>query len=75
MLRGLKPIVTGLILGLATAASLTRLIGELLFGVSPTDPTTLFSMTALLFAAAFVACAVPVRRALAINPIETLRHE
>lgn len=70
-------ILTGVGVGVGVTVSLaaTRMLKGLLWGVSPTDPAT-FALVAMgLAAAALLACYVPARRALAINPIDTLRVE
>jgi putative ABC transport system permease protein len=65
----------GVTLGLAGAAALTRLMASLLFEVSPLDLPTYIAGAALLLLAAVLASAVPVRRALAKDPMESLRSE
>jgi len=72
--RGLAMAVTGLGLGLAGALATTRYLQSLLFGVAPTDPTVLFASAALLLLVAFVACLVPARRAVRIEPMIALRE-
>ena len=65
----------GLLAGLAGAIALTRLLGGLLYGVSPTDPLTFGLMTALLFGTALAASWVPARRAARTDPASVLRGE
>jgi len=65
----------GLGIGLASSLALTRFLKGLLFSVSPTDPLTLLVVAILLAFAAFVACYVPARRAMAVDPIVALRCE
>jgi len=72
--RGLAMAVTGLGLGLAGALATTRYLQSLLFGVAPTDPTVLFASAALLLLVAFVACLVPARRAVRVEPMIALRE-
>jgi putative ABC transport system permease protein len=72
--QGLRPAVVGLGAGLAGAAVLTRFMTTLLFEVSPRDPEVFVGATALLFAAALVACLVPAWRAAAIDPATTLKR-
>jgi predicted permease len=72
---GLSLVAIGSAIGLAAAAAASRLLTTLLFGVPPLDPIT-FGGAALLFAVvALIACAVPVRRAVKIDPTEALRYE
>ena len=59
----------------AAALVLTRLMTDLLFGVPPADPVTFVAVSALLCATSLVACYVPARRALRVNPVEVLRSE
>jgi predicted permease len=64
----------GIAIGLGTALVLTRLLRNLLYGLSPTDPVTLVGAVLLWIAIASLASYTPARRAISINPIETLRH-
>jgi predicted permease len=65
----------GIIAGLAAALALTRLLGGLLYEVSPMDPGTFAGMTALLFAVALLASYVPAWRAGRIDPVRALKGE
>src|SRR5262249_26533429 len=65
----------GVLLGLAGAATLTRLMASLLFGVSARDVATFTTVPLLLLAVAFAATAVPVWRATRVDPIVALRYE
>jgi len=65
----------GVLAGAAGALMLLRAMRSLLFGVSESDPLTLFLVAALLGAAALVACLVPVRRAARLDPLAALREE
>jgi predicted permease len=73
--QGAKVALTGIALGLMAALALTRLMAGLPFGVSPTDPTAFASVAILLTVVAFVACYIPARRAMRVDPIIALRHE
>jgi ABC-type antimicrobial peptide transport system permease subunit len=65
----------GAIIGLITAAGVTRLMSSLLFGISPLDPLTYVSVVALLGSAAILASYLPARRAAAVDPVEVLKAE
>jgi predicted permease len=76
MLRqGLLVIALGLGIGLATALVATRALSALLYGIEPTDPTTLASVVVLLGGVAVMACYVPARRATAVDPVTSLRAD
>jgi hypothetical protein len=66
---------SGLVLGLAGALALTRLIASQLWGVTPTDPSTYAVVSLVLILIALVACLGPVRRAIAVDPTVALRVE
>jgi putative ABC transport system permease protein len=68
-------IALGLLLGLAGALGLSRLIASQLWGIQPTDPATFMGVSLLLIAVAVLACLVPARRAIRIDPTEALRTE
>ena len=65
----------GVVLGIAGAAATTRLFGALLFGVTPTDPSTFASVAAILMSVALAGSYVPARRATRVDLIATLRSE
>jgi putative ABC transport system permease protein len=69
------PVAIGVVLGLAGAIAVGRVMGELLFNVEPADPVTFIAMPVLLCAVALVACLVPARRALDVEPANALRAE
>ena len=75
MRHGLMLVSVGVGLGLAASFALTRLMTDLLFGVEPTDKTTLVAMTLLLVAVALLACFIPARRAMKVDPLVALRYE
>ncbi|MDQ3169368.1 MAG: ABC transporter permease [Acidobacteriota bacterium] len=65
----------GLVAGLAGSVFLGRALESLLFGIRPVDPVTLASVVASLGIAAAIACLVPIRRAIQVDPVEALRGE
>jgi len=73
MTRGLALTAGGLALGLAAALLLTRLLGYLLYKVSPRDPVAFGAACAVIAAAAFIACLVPAWRAARTDPLAALR--
>jgi ABC-type lipoprotein release transport system permease subunit len=68
-------LVAGTVLGLGIASAVTRLMGELLYGVSPTDPLTFGSVIGMIALVGFAACRLPARRAARLDPLNALRHE
>jgi predicted permease len=73
--QGMKLALIGVLIGLAAALALTRLMKSLLFAVSATDPLTYIVIALLLTVVAFLACWVPARRATKVDPIITLKYE
>ena len=73
--QGARIAFFGVAIGLAVAAALARLLSNLLFSVSASDPLTFAAVAVLLVAVALLACYIPARRALRVDPIIALRHE
>jgi ABC-type antimicrobial peptide transport system permease subunit len=73
--QGVRPVVAGLFLGLVSSFWTTRVLGSLLYNVSPQDVSTLGSATVLLVVVATVAILLPVRRAMSVSPTEALRAQ
>jgi putative ABC transport system permease protein len=73
--EGLKLAAAGLALGVLGAVVMTRLMGALLFGVTPTDPLTFAVVAITILTIAVVSCYLPARRAVTVDPIRALRVE
>jgi ABC-type antimicrobial peptide transport system permease subunit len=73
--EGARMALVGVAAGIVVAFGLTRLMANQLFGVTAHDPTTYASVTALLILVALVACYVPARRAVRLDPVAALRCE
>ena len=73
--QGARLVVPGIMIGLAGAYAATRLLRSLLYDVSPTDAPTFSIVAVLLATIALVACYVPARRAMGVNPVRALRSE
>jgi predicted permease len=71
--EGLITTCAGILLGVMGALVLTRTVAGLLFGVTPTDPLTFVSVIVTLTVVALLACYMPARRAMSVEPIEALR--
>ena len=73
--RALMLIGTGTAIGLGLALIVARLLGQILYGVEPTDPVTYAAVFLMILAIAAVACCIPAMRAIRINPVSALRQE
>jgi len=73
--EGMIPALTGVSIGLVAAFAFARVIKSLLFGVSATDPATLFVIAATLTIVALLACWIPARRATKVDPMIALRYQ
>jgi putative ABC transport system permease protein len=72
---GGKLVASGLGVGIVGALAITRVIASLLFGVRPTDAITFVSAMLLLSSVALLACYIPARRALKVDPMAALKYE
>ena len=73
--EGMRPVALGLIVGLTVSLAVNRILQSQLVGVSPYDPVTLATAPAVLILVALLACHIPSRRALRVDPAVVLRHD
>jgi predicted permease len=73
--QAMLPVAAGLAAGLVAAVGAGRAIGAMLFDVTPMDPATLLSVTAVLLTIGLLACYLPARRAMRVDPLVALRTE
>ncbi len=73
--QGMVPVAVGLILGLTVSLAVNRILQSQLVGVSPWDPVTLETAPAVLILVALLACQIPSRRAIRVDPAVALRHD
>jgi putative ABC transport system permease protein len=73
--QGTRLTLLGVAFGIGAALAITRLLARLLFGIRPTDPLTFAAVAALLAFSALLACFIPARRAIRVDPIVALRYE
>jgi len=75
VVEGMKPVLFGVVLGIAGAFALGRLLASLIYAVRPTDPLTFFGAAVLLALISLLACMIPAYRATRVDPLAALRYE
>ena len=75
MIQGMRLVLLGLVIGLAGAFALTRLMSSLLFGVSTNDTARFIVVALILTVVGVLACYLPARRATRVDPLIALRYE
>ena len=75
VVQGLKLVLVGVAIGLGGALALSQLLARFLYGVVPSDPATFAIVASILMLVAIVACWIPARRAMRVDPIVALRYE
>jgi putative ABC transport system permease protein len=73
--QGIRITALGIVAGLLGAFALTRLMSNLLYGVSTSDPITFATVAGLMIVVALLACYIPARRATKVDPLTALRYE
>ena len=73
--EGLLLTLVGLTVGLTGSVFVTRMMRALLYGVSSTEPMVFLVIAVLLLAVALLACWIPARRAMRLDPLEALRRD
>ncbi len=72
---GMRSVLVGLVIGLATAVAISRVLAAVLFGLSALDAFSFAGVSLLLCAVATIACWLPTRKAIRVDPVVALRHE
>ncbi|HEX5425254.1 MAG TPA: ABC transporter permease [Candidatus Acidoferrales bacterium] len=73
--KGIRLAAVGIVIGVAACFATMKFLRAFLFGVRPTDPITFVTVSILIVVAALLACWIPARRAMRVDPIVALRHE
>ena len=72
--KAMLPVVIGAMIGIAGCAAVSGILADMLYGVSPHDPFAFGIVPALLMAVALLACYLPARGAMRVNPVDALRR-
>jgi ABC-type antimicrobial peptide transport system permease subunit len=75
VINGMLPTLTGVVIGVAAAAAISRLLSSFFFGISGTDPATFAAVATLVLVVGLSASLLPAYRATTVDPIKTLRDE
>jgi len=73
--QGLKLAISGVLIGVAAALALGRILSGFLYGVSPTDPLTIVGVAVVLTLVALLASYLPATQAMRVDPMVALRYE
>jgi putative ABC transport system permease protein len=73
--QGLAIVALGTLIGILGALGLTRAMASFLYGVNAHDPLTYLAVSFLISAVTLLACYIPARRAMRVDPMEALRYE
>ena len=73
--QALRPVAIGAVIGIICCAAVSRLFSVILYGISPYDPISFIVVPGFLLGMALLACYIPARRAMRIDPMEALRYE
>jgi predicted permease len=73
--QALRPVIIGVMIGIVACAAVSKIISAVLYGVSEHDPIAFVAAPMFLLLVAFIACYIPARRAMRLDPMKILRHE
>ena len=73
--HGTKLTLVGVAIGVAATLGLSRFLSSLLYGVKPTDPLTFLGVTIMLVLVTLLACYIPARRAMRVDPMVALKYD
>jgi putative ABC transport system permease protein len=73
--QAMRPVLVGVLVGVAGCGAVSQVLSSMLFGLSAHDPIAFLAVPLLLLAVALVACFIPARRAMRVDPMVALRYE